>query len=98
LWSTGVGTATTKNVVAEVGDIGGDLQGRFLELGLRDLLVPIVAAPQLVDLLAIHVESDRAGKFPSEGQRHRQADISEPDHRNTFLHGRREYRVFTPYR
>ena len=78
--STGVGTATTKNV--QPVEVAGSLvisSGVRLELLLGDLVVAIVAALQLLDLLGVDVEADACRELARERERDRQPDVAEAD-------------------
>jgi hypothetical protein len=85
LLSIGVGTATMKNVqsLSRVG-VGGQLELGPGEVAGRDLGGLVVAALQLVDALLADVEAD-GRQLLGERQGHREADVTETDHRDLLL-------------
>ena len=55
------------------------------QVGLVDFARAVDAGAQFLDPLAIDVEADHRGAGARERDRHRQADIAEPDHGNLAL-------------
>ena len=84
--STGVGTATTKNV-RSCRSAGSELSFSGVVLDARiGLARAIVAVAELLDLRLIDVEADRALELAGERKRDGQADVPETDHGDLLFH------------
>ena len=88
LLSTGVGTATTKNVTPLRSAMSLVIvqRRRLRARSSETSLVPIEAAAELLDLLLVDVEPDGARELARERQRHGQTDVSETNDCDPLLH------------